>query len=151
MNTMNLFPPTTDKVIRKTDPKINAEIRNHTIRNLNIFKNCNETDITERIKRLNQEWDMERVVQVKAGVLIFLSSYMGIRISRIWFLVTGAVSVFMLWHALLGWCPSLNLLRKWGVRTENEILSEIIALKIIRGDFEQDGTTAADYLNMAEK
>ena len=151
MKNKNLFPPTAGRVGLKTDPRINAEIRNQTIRKLNIFKSCNETDISERIRQLNQEWDTERVLEVNASMLIFLSSYLGIRISRMWFLVTGAVSVFMLWHALIGWCPPLPLIRKWGVRTEGEILSEKIALKIMRGDFEQGGTTAADYLNMAEK
>ncbi|MDF2484746.1 MAG: hypothetical protein K0R46_914 [Herbinix sp.] len=147
----NVLPPNSQRVGLKTDPKINAEIRNQTIKNLNLFKNGNEADISERIRCLNQEWDTERVLAVKASLMIFLSSYLGIRISRMWFLVTGATSVFMLWHALLGWCPTLPIIRKWGVRTEAEINSEKIALKIIRGDFVAEGTTAADYLNMAEK
>ncbi len=151
MNNRNLFPPTAERVCKKTDPKINAEIRNKTIRSLNIFKNCNESDQSERIRKLNQEWDTERVLEVNAGILIFISSYLGIRLCRIWFLVTGAISIFILWHGLLGWCPPLSLIRKWGIRTETEILSEKVALKAMRGDFAQGGTTAADYLNMAEK
>lgn len=147
----NLFPPTAHRVCRKTDPKLNAEIRNQTIRSLNLFKNSNETDITERIRQLNQEWDTERVIEVNAGLLIFLSSYLGIRISRAWFLVTGTVSIFMLWHGFLGWCPMLPLIRKWGVRTEGEIVSEKLALKVMRGDFKQSGDSVVDYLNMAEK
>lgn len=147
----NVLPPTSQRVCLKTDPKINAELRNQTIKNLNLFKNGNETDISERIRCLDQEWDTERVLEVNSSLLLFLSSYLGIRISRMWFLVTGAVGVSMLWHALLGWCPTLSIIRKWGVRTEAEISAEKIALKMIRGDFEAGGTTAVDYLNMAEK
>ena len=151
MKKSNIFPPTLQRVFLRTDPVVNAEIRNQTIRNLNIFRNCNETEVTERIHKLDREWDTERVLEVNASLLILLSSYLGIRISRVWFLLTGMVGVFMLQHALQGWCPILPLIRKWGVRTADEIHSEQIALKILRGDFKQDVTTVVDALNMAEK
>lgn len=151
MKSKNIFPPTAQRVFMRTDPKINADIRNQTIRNLNIYKNCNEADISERIRMLDQEWDTERVLEVNASLLIFLSSYLGIKTSRFWFLLTGAVAVFMLQHAFFGWCPPLPIVRKWGVRTAEEIHSEKIALKVIRGDFKETPSTVADALAMAEK
>jgi hypothetical protein len=151
MKDKNIFPPTAKRVFLRTDPKINAEIRNQTIRNLNIFKNCNETEISERIRKLDQEWDTERVLEVNASLLLVLSSYLGVKTSRIWFLLTGSVAVFMLWHAFFGWCPLLPIVRKWGVRTAEEIHSERTALKIIRADFKETSSTAADALAMAEK
>lgn len=150
MKKRNILPPTAQKVFLRTDPLINAEIRNQTIRNLNIFKNCNETEITERIRKLNLEWDTERVLEVNASMLILLSSYLGVKTSRIWFLLTGATSIFMLQHALFGWCPILPIIRKWGVRTADEIHAEQTALKVMRGDFDQEMSTVVDALNMAE-
>jgi hypothetical protein len=135
----------------RTDPQTNTDIRNQTIKNLNIFKNCGEPEITDRISKLNQEWDTERVLEVNAALLVFLSSYLGIKTSRVWFLLTGAVSVFMLQHAFFGWCPPLPLIRKWGVRTADEIHSEKTALKVMRGDFKADAASVEDALNMAEK
>jgi hypothetical protein len=151
MKKRNIFPPTSQRVFLRTDPSINAEIRNQTLRNLNIFKNCNETEITERIRRLDQEWDTERVLEVNASLLILLSSYLGVKTSRIWFLLTGATGVFMLQHALQGWCPPLPLIRKWGVRTADEIHAEKTALKAMKGDFTGEYSTVVDALNAAEK
>ncbi|HWT73847.1 MAG TPA: DUF2892 domain-containing protein [Mobilitalea sp.] len=147
----NIFPPTSQRVFLKTDPLTNAEIRNQTIRNLNIFKNCDQNDVGERIRQLSQEWDTERVIEVNSSLLILLSSYLGIKTSRFWFLLTGAVSVFMLWYAFLGWYPLLPLVRKWGVRTEDEISAEKASLKYMRGDFAQTYTSVEDALAKAEK
>lgn len=148
----NLFPPTSQRVLLRTDPKINEDIRNQTLRNLNIFKGCSPEEITERIQMLNMEWDTERVLDVNAAMLIVLSSYLGIKTSRFWFLLTGTVGVFMLQHAFYGWCPAAPFIRKWGVRTEDEINSEKIALKMMRGDFgENTSTNPADLLTVAEK
>lgn len=150
MKKNNIFPPTAQRVFMRTDPLINAEIRNQTLRNLNIFKNGNEMDISDRIKKLNEEWDTERVLEVNASLLILLSSYLGIRTSRIWFLLTGTVAVFMLQHAFFGWCPPLPIVRKWGVRTEDEIHGEKTALKFMRGDFKEESTSVEDALTKAE-
>ncbi|MDF2611819.1 MAG: hypothetical protein K0R92_3293 [Lachnospiraceae bacterium] len=151
MKKSNILPPTAQKVFLRTDPAINAEIKNQTIRNLNIFKNCNEADISDRIRKLDLEWDTERFLEVNASLLMLVSSYLGVKTSRIWFLLTGAVGVFMLQHALLGWCPPIPLIRKWGVRTADEINSEKTALKAMRGDFNGEFATVADALVAAEK
>ena len=151
MNGKNVLPPTSQRVFMRTDPSTNAEIRNQTLRNLNIFKNCSETEISDRIRMLNLEWDTERVLEVNASLMVMISSYLGIKMSRIWFLVTGAVAVFMLQHAIWGWCPPLPFIRKWGIRTAEEIDAEKMALKTMRGDFNGDHTTAENALNMAEK
>lgn len=151
MKRKNIFPPTSRRVYLRTDPLTNAEIRNQTIRNLNIFKNCNESEMTERIRKLNEEWDTERVLEVNAALLIMLSSYLGIKTSRLWFLITGTVAVFMLQHAFLGWCPPMPIIRKWGVRTAEEISAEKVALKLMRGDFGNAYSNVAEALNMADK
>lgn len=148
----NLFPPTSQRVLLRTDPKINEDIRNQTLRNLNIFKGCSADEIAERIQMLNLEWDTERVLDVNAAMLIVLSSYLGIKTSRFWFVLTGTVGVFMLQHAFYGWCPPIPFIRKWGVRTADEINSEKIALKMMRGDFgENTSSNIADLLNIADK
>ncbi len=149
MKTKNILPPTSKRVFLRTDPKINADIRNQTLRYLDIFKN--EPGLSERIKQLSQEWDTERVMEVNASLLILLSSYLGIKMSRFWFLLTGTVAAFMLQHALQGWCPVLPFIRKWGVRTSDEIYAEKTALKILRGDFTGECPNAEDALNKTEK
>lgn len=108
-------------------------------------------EITERIRALNLEWDTERVLEVNAALLIALSSYLGVKTSRCWFFVTGMVGIFLLQHALQGWCPPLPVIRKWGVRTENEINDEKTALKVLRKDFANEYSTMEELLNNVEK
>ncbi|MBH1941775.1 DUF2892 domain-containing protein [Mobilitalea sibirica] len=146
-----ILPPTALRVFLRTDPLINAEIRNQTIRNLNIYKNCNEDEIADRIRYLNLEWDTERVLEANAATLIILSSILGIKTSRCWFLLTGLIGMFVLQHALQGWCPPVPLVRKWGVRTAEEISAEKTALKMLRGDFAKDTKDAVELLKIADK
>lgn len=147
----NILPPTAFRVFLRTDPIINAEIRNQTIRNLNIYKNCNETDITDRIRALNLEWDTERILELNAAGVIILGSILGLKTGRCWFLLTGLVGIFVLQHSLQGWCPPVPLVRKWGIRTADEISAEKTALKMMRGDFKKESTSVVDMLNIADK
>lgn len=147
----NIILTTSQRVSQSVDPQINSEIRNQTIKNLNIFKNCNPTEISDRIRILDQEWDAERVLEVNASLLLLLSSYMGIRLSRIWFLLTGTIAICMMWHVFLGFKPLLTAMRKCGIRTSDEIYNEKIALKVIRGDFKGEYSSVEDALNMVEK
>jgi hypothetical protein len=48
-----------------------------------------------------------------------------------------AIWVFLLQHAIQGWCPPLPLLRRLGIRNQREIEAERIALKILRDDFDE--------------
>lgn len=146
-----LLPPTAQRVFLRTDPLCNAEIRNQTIRNLRFYKNCDKDEITERIRALNLEWDTERVLEVNAALLTILSSYLGIKTSKFWIFLTGVVGIFLLQHALHGWCPPLPFIRKWGVRTESEINDEKTALKVLRRDFAKEFTTVEELLENVEK
>ncbi len=119
-----VLPPTSQRVYLRTDPLINAEIRNKTLRNLKMLRGCSKEDMTERIRELNLEWDTERVLEANAALLILLSSALGLRTNKGWFLLSGIIGAFMLQHALQGWCPPVPLLRRWGVRTEDEINAE---------------------------
>jgi hypothetical protein len=42
----------------------------------------------------------------------------------------------LLLHSVQGWYPLLPLLRRLGLRTQNEIDREYYAMKMLRGDFE---------------
>ena len=49
------------------------------------------------------------------------------------------VTAFLFQHAVQGWCPPIAVLRRLGVRTAREIEVERIALKALRGDFDDVG------------
>ena len=62
--------------------------------------------------------------------------FLGVTVSKKWFLLPALIQGFFLQHALQGWCPPIPVLRRLGVRTQAEIDQERYALKALRGDFE---------------
>ncbi len=148
---MKKIPHTVHRVPLKTCPSQNNLIRNQTICKLNKAKNSSKAALSKQIKQLNCEWDTERVLEVHAASLLLFSAFMGIRGGRIWFCVSSMVAIFLLNHGLYGWCPSLPIIRKMGIRTAEEINIEKTVLKMLRGDFSNIGTDVVALYNMAVK
>lgn len=90
--------------------------------------------VEARLRELDDEWDIERWLEVSASALAATGSVLGVR-RRVWTLLPLTVMAFLLQHAVSGWCPPVALLRRLGVRTQREIDAERTALKAIRGDF----------------
>lgn len=148
-----IFPSTTKRVSINSNPNVNFKIRNHTIRNINIYKNSSDKILSDNIEKLNNEWDIERLLEAKAATVVIASTILGLKSNKKWFLLTGAAGIFLLQHSVQGWCPPVPLLRRMGVRTSEEINNEKIVYKMLRKDF---GNTNADLdvvelLNIAEK
>ncbi len=91
--------------------------------------------IESRLRELNREWDMERTLETNAAAVAMAGLALGAFVDRRWLAVPAAVSLFLLQHALQGWCPPVSFFRRMGVRTQREIDQEIYALKALRGDF----------------
>lgn len=149
------FPPTTKKVCFSTNHRVNYKIRNHTIRNINIYKNSSDKILSDNIEKLNNEWDTERILEARAASVVIASTILGLKTNRYWFLLTGATGVFLLQHSLQGWCPPLPILRRIGVRTAEEINNEKMVYKMLRKDFSNidsnDDLDVEELLNIAEK
>lgn len=147
----NLIPATTRRVSRKTDKTINSQIRERTIVNIK-NQGIEENKLSDRIKELNYEWDIERILEANASSIVLVSSILGfMKNKNHWFLLTGFVGFFLLQHAFQGWCPPVPIFRKLGIRTEQEIQNEKFTLKILRGDFHQLSSETKHILSMVEK
>lgn len=92
--------------------------------------------IGHHIDTLDREWDVERYLQMNAGIVSLSGVVLGAMVSRRFLLLPAAVFGFFFQHATQGWCPPLPVFRKMGVRTRREINQEKYALKALRGDFE---------------
>lgn len=92
------------------------------------------SEIDNRLRELDQEWDIERVLETNAGVISLVGLTLGALRGR-WFILPGVVAAFLLQHAVEGWCPPVPILRRLGIRTTQEINHERFALKALRGDF----------------
>ncbi len=135
------------RVPNRTPPAVNERIRRSTEMNLAFFAEHPEK-IRARLRELDREWDIERVLETTASALTLFGLVRALRRRRIWLLVPLTVQSFFLQHVLQGWSPPVSLLRKLGFRTQWEIDRERYALKALHGDFrrletEDDGEGCA--------
>lgn len=148
----NILPATTQRVAAYTNPEINTMIRNNTLENLMCMEDVEEAELSRRIRSLNSEWDIERFEEAKAAMCVMGCSLFGIAKNKYWSFLTLVAGVFLLQHALLGWCPSAPLMRKMGIRTAEEISQEKTVLKMMRKDFTHvKSNDSKELLKAAEK
>ncbi|SCY30909.1 hypothetical protein SAMN05216420_104192 [Nitrosospira sp. Nl5] len=120
-----------DRVRHATAPYINHEIDRRTNRNIRRYANSSDEVINRRIEELDQEWDVERALEVNASTLALTGLLLGVTVDKKWLAVPGVVLTFLLQHGLQGWCPPLPILRRLGVRTRSEIDREKYELRAL--------------------
>jgi hypothetical protein len=130
---------TADRVRAHTAPEINRRLDEETAQRVAKFAQASTADLTARIDELDREWDTERVLETNASALAFTGLLLGLTRDRKWFIVPSIVLPFLFQHAVQGWCPPLPILRRLGIRSREEIDREKYALKVLRGDFQQQG------------
>jgi hypothetical protein len=130
-----ILPSTDERVPLATRAIVNDRIQARTLHDVSRFIGADPVFIDERIVQLQREWDIERTLEANAASVSLIGLGLGLFVDRRFFALPAAVAVFLLQHALQGWCPPLPLLRRLGIRTSAEIHNEIIALRILRGDF----------------
>ena len=130
-----VLPTTDERVPRATRASVNDRIQARTLHDVSRFIGAHPVFIDERISQLQREWDIERTLEANAASVFLAGLGLGLFVDRRFFLLPAAVAGFLLQHALQGWCPPLPLLRRLGLRTSAEIHDEVIALRILRGDF----------------
>jgi hypothetical protein len=135
MDIATILPDTDERVPRHTSAMVNDRIQGRTLHDVSRFFGADPVFIDERIQELEREWDIERTLQANAASVALVGLALGVAVNRRFLLLPAAVATFLLQHALQGWCPPLPLFRRMGIRTSREIHDEIIALRILRGDF----------------
>ena len=133
----------TGRVTRHTRAEHDARIHHDVEQRLAWYANHPER-IAERLRALDDEWNIERALQANAASLSMFGATMALLGGRKWLLLPGLVGGFLLNHAVRGWCPPLNLMRRLGFRTQEEIDYERYALKLLLGDFKDVATHDAD-------
>lgn len=118
-----------ERVPRNTAREVNERIRRATLANLARYRNASRRAVEARLAALKQEWDIERAIEANAAGIALIGVILGAFVSP-WFLILpAAVCLFLLQHALQGWCPPVPILRRLGFRTQPEIEAERLALR----------------------
>lgn len=130
-----MLPATNHRVAMNTSDSVNRQIREQTSRSVIGYASAGPDAISDRLRELDQEWDVERAIEANASTLALTGLLLGVTVDRKWLLLPGVITVFLFQHAIQGWCPPVPILRRLGVRTAAEINEERYALKALRGDF----------------
>lgn len=64
---MNILPPTSKRVQSNTNGNVNQAVKEHTICKLNKSKRSDEDDLSNRINKVNKEWDTGRFLEANAA------------------------------------------------------------------------------------
>jgi hypothetical protein len=128
-------PSTADRVRHNTEEAVNRRIEAETGARI---RRCagNPHEIDRRLRELDREWDIERVLETNASLLAFAGVTLGALVNRRFLWLPAAVTAFLFQHAVQGWCPPIPILRRLGIRTAREIERERYAVKALRGDFD---------------
>lgn len=145
-----MIPATSSRVAEHTADEVNERISRRTKENLAFYGAAGGESIDQRLAELDREWDIERMLEANAASFVLLGLYLSVTVSRKWLLLPMAIGVFLLQHAVQGWCPPLTWFRKMGFRTASEIDHERYGLKVLRGDF-AEMATADGYKSDVDK
>jgi hypothetical protein len=127
---------TAERVPAHTSEEINRRIQRQIARRV-VYYSSHLNAIPDRLRELDEEWDIERAIEANASALAFTGVALGSMGNRKWFALPALVTAFLFQHAIQGWCPPVPILRRLGFRTANEIAKERTALKALRGDFDR--------------
>lgn len=128
------FSTTKNRVPDHTAETVNQRLKAEMKERVRLLASQPEK-ISQRIKELEAEWDIERAIEANASTLAFLGVALGFFVHPYWLALPALVTLFLFQHAIQGWCPPVPVLRRMGFRTVYEIEEERQALKALRGDF----------------
>jgi hypothetical protein len=128
-----------DRVQAHTANHVNREIERDAGRRLVRAAGQAPATLTRRINELEDEWDIERWLEMNASALAFTGTVLGIFVNRKFFAIPCIVLPFLFQHAVQGWCPPIPIFRRRGLRTRREIDAEKFAMKALRGEVERNG------------
>jgi hypothetical protein len=117
--------------MKARDPRIQAR----TLHDVSSYFSADQDTLDSRIRELEAEWNLERTLEANAAGVALIGLALGISADRRFLGLTLLATACLLQHALSGWSAPLPVLKRLGIRSTAEIQQEILALRILRGDF----------------
>ena len=99
-----MIPSTAQRVEHSTGEQVNRQIHAE-IRESIGWHAAHPERIGARLRELDEEWDVERMLEANASVLAFTGVVLAATVDRRWLAVPAIVTAFLFQHAVQGWCP----------------------------------------------
>lgn len=93
--------PDGERVRKNTAEKKNAKIDNEIILNIEKYSK-NPPLIADRIKQLDKEWDIERVLEINMSIISILGISLAVFANIYWLILPSIVLLFFIQHAIQG-------------------------------------------------
>lgn len=132
-----MIQSTTERVESNTSEAHREELDQQLRETISRYRNADRQQIDKRIAELDQEWDVERMIEVEAPLMIGLGAGLGLLRSPKWFGLSAAAAVMVILHNTRGWYPLLPIFQRMGIRSQNDIEQERSALRVLRKDHER--------------
>ena len=120
--------------VARTEDRSAARIHHRIVGRVEEFAAAGPEAIDRRLKELEEEWDIERVIATGSAATVLAGVGLGM-IDRRLLALPAAAGGLLLLHTLGVRSPLAVALRSLGLRTAVEIGEERTALKVLRGDF----------------
>jgi hypothetical protein len=121
---------TTDRIRAHTPSCINERIDDAARGLLQRYRISGDRDaVVRRLAELDREWDVDRALMALFPAVGSVVLELGLTRGRGWLNLLRAQLGFLAWHAAVGWCPPVSVLRRLGFRTRPEIEAERDALR----------------------
>lgn len=128
--------PTVQGAESDASPALERGFNEQLKQSISRYMGADRETLDRRLDELDGEWNVERLIEIEAPVTIALGILLGLARSRKWLMVSALAAGMVILHSVRGLYPLLPLFRAMGLRTQNEIEQERIALRMLRGDYE---------------
>src|SRR3954453_4785678 len=102
-----MLPTTPGRVPAHTIETVNRRIQQDTGDSVRWHARHPER-IEDRLRELDEEWDIERTLEANAATLALTGTLLGAFVDKRFLVLPVAVTAFLLQHAVQGWCPPVR-------------------------------------------
>jgi hypothetical protein len=119
----------TDRVRQRTADRIRARLDERMLARLRRETAADPRRLTRRMKELDRQWDIERILEGTAAVVALTGVGLGVAVDRRFLVLPAVVLLLSFQQAVAGWCAPAAMLRRFGLHTRREIDTERQALE----------------------
>lgn len=129
-----MLPSTIDRVAINTSQERRQLLDRQLKARITAYQGADRQRIDQRLAELDNEWDIERLIEVEAPLMIGLGATLGLLYNPKWLGLSAAAAAMVILHNLQGWYPLLPLFHRLGIRSQTDIEQERSALRVLRQD-----------------